>query len=694
MFRRTVDSAPDTIGAVRGDLEQLYCYVGLPVGSSLSLNEVTKELYRKIALAFTRGHTGVWHRCREMREELIQRHVIDGEPLDPYFSVLDNIQDAVRAGAEAPAGDIEGCWDDAIRHAYDRVRIGDWSNGPHREPIHTREFEVARAAKRLQDRGYALSRSGHFISVEAASEARLVARLEELTAQVGGLNVARRMFSQLAPLYDAAQERFHLVNRPHTSGGGQPQIPFGYVLLLAAKYFLGTKPIKNTDENWRELMLLATDYAAVSDVQEYVPSAFRSFDAFTLVPYLRTLALYDTLFRIQQIRGCDVEKIARGVLRGLDFDAKRGAGWSINDVLHISNALLDGSRTAHGPHRFDMARFGAVCPSLDQKTIATTFDEVLSHPSTGANQNFSKPTDAPTSGPGGQEVGHTSYYRPLFSQDHKTFWLLDHSIAGIGCLESLLTQLRKHDKDFDGRLGTAIEDFLRAELAAHQIPSLTGSYVVDGEHGECDIVIEASDVVIFLEIKKKPWTRRAQAGMDAHVLLDLANSLLAAQTQAGWHEVRLRKRGFVELCVGGTVSRLELRGREVERIAVTLFDFGSFQDRILLKQFLEGTLNASFSSADPGLKKKFDELNELLGEIRTQISLLHPGATEIKQPFFHCWFLSVPQLLVLLDDVGSADEFKASLWKTRHMSTGSSDFYFDNAYMHGRISSSAATRRS
>ena len=127
---------------------------------------------------------------------------------------------------------------------------------------------------------------------------------------------------------------------------------------------------------------------------------------------------------------------------------------------------------------------------------------------------------------------------------------------------------------------------------------------------------------------------------------------------------------------------------------MSLFDFGSFQDRILLKQFLESTLNASFLSADPALKKRFNELNTLLGDVRAQISLLYPGIAELNQPFFHCWFLSVPQLLLLLDGVSSADEFKAALWKTRHMSTGSSDFYFDNAYMHGRIGGGAVSPKS
>jgi hypothetical protein len=203
----------------------------------------------------------------------------------------------------------------------------------------------------------------------------LVASLEQLTTEIGGLNVARRIFAQIAPLYDTVQERYHVVNRPQQAGGGRPQIPFGYLLLLAAKHFLGSKPAKNTDENWRKLIGPSTDYAAALDVQEYAPGAFRPFDAFTLVPYLQALALYDTLFRIPQIRGSDVEKIARGVLREFDFDQKRGGGWSVNELLKIGNALLEASRHRHGPHWFDVPKLHAACPDLLPKTFTRADDE-------------------------------------------------------------------------------------------------------------------------------------------------------------------------------------------------------------------------------------------------------------------------------------------------------------------------------
>jgi hypothetical protein len=50
----------------------------------------------------------------------------------------------------------------------------------------------------------------------------------------------------------------------------------------------------------------------------------------------------------------------------------------------------------------------------------------------------------------------------------------------------------------------------------------------------------------------------------------------------------------------------------------------------------------------------------------------------------------VPQLLVLLDGVGDPEEFRAALWKTRSVTTGSSDFYFDLAFMQRRIASKVA----
>jgi len=690
-FCRAVDNCPDEITAHLSDLAALYEYVGLPAGSALKRTDASEELGKKISASFTSGHKAVWQRCRRLREALIQTRVIDGGKLDPYFSVLDQLQEAMRVGPQI-AGDIVGDWDRAIRHACDGVRLFDWSANPARERIHARAYRVAEASKRLQQRGYRLARSNGVLSLESTSETKLVEQLEKIIGGMGGINVARRIFKQITPLYEPSQERYHLVRHTSSTGGGSPTIPFGYLLLLSVKRYAGTGPIKDTDQDWAELIRLATDYAAVLDVQSYTPSIWQSMDAAALLPYLQETALYDTLFCLPQIRGSDVEKIARGILRDYDFDKRHGSGWSLNDALAVIAVLLEKSLAQRGPVRFAVRDIAAACPTLPRNITHSVIDEVLCHPHPGANQRFSKATDSPTSlDPSERGAGNTFPMRPLLSVDRKTYWLMDRSMCAGGCLEALMAVLRASDKDFDGRLGAPIEAFLRDELLAHGIPSLTGTYVIDGEDGECDIVVETDQYVIFLEIKKKPLTRRAQAGSDAHVLLDLANSLLAAQVQAGWHEARLQKQGFIELNSVGVKTRLELRGRKVERIAISLMQFGGFQDRILLKQFLEATMSASFGVSDPALQSGFAKFNALLGELREQLKILHPNEANLGQPFFHCWFLSVPQLLVLLDDVRGAEAFKEALWKTRHVVTGSADFYYDNAWMRKSTRGSATS---
>ncbi|EQD50162.1 hypothetical protein B1B_11332 [mine drainage metagenome] len=335
-----------------------------------------------------------------------------------------------------------------------------------------------------------------------------------------------------------------------------------------------------------------------------------------------------------------------------------------------------------GPIFIEEADIRRACPGISRQIVTQILDEVLSHPPAGANRNFSRPMDAPIpDNTALRQSGHDFFLRPLLRQSSRRFVLLDRSVCAAACLEALLTSLRPEIQEFDNKVGAVVEHFLTVEFASHGVPVSSGDYDARGQHGECDLVVETTETVIFFEVKKKTLTRRAKAASDAHLLLDLAGSMLAAQAQAGWHEVRLRRDNYLDLVRGDLTKRLELNGREVERVAVSLFDFGSFQDRILVKQFLEATMNVSFTAADARFEKKFKDINGALAEIREQVVALHPGEQVINQPFFNYWFISVPQLLVLLDGVTDVAGFKAALWSCRSVVTGSSDLYFDLSYM-------------
>lgn len=679
-FRQFVDGAGLGISACEDDLQRLYDYVGLEHDGAYSRNAVSDALYAQIRNCFTSGHAAVWGACRSLRKDLIREHVLSSEPLDPYFEVLDHLQDAVRVGGD-PRAPIKGSWCRAIRGAFDHVQIHRWGV-LNREKVYARDFMVADAARALRDAGFTIRVGPGELRLEEVAETALISEIEELVAAVGGVNVARRIFTEISPQYDADQQRYHVVRHASPTGEGLPQMPWGYLIQLAAKHARRRKRNNNTDDQWRRLCGLSQAFAAVFDVQPYSPTFYGGMDGHTIVPHLQEMAVYDTLFRIPQMRPIDVVKTARGMFGWLDTSAPTKAGWSIDQVLEIVGYLLNPVRDVRGPISVDEADILRACPSIQRTTVTQILDSVLSHPPIGANRNFSRPTDAPIAeDPDLKDVGYDFFRRPLLYQTDRRFCLLDRSVCAPACLEALLTPLRLEIKNLDDKVGQAVERFLEVEFTSHGVAVTAGDYDAGSEHGQCDLVIEAPETVIFAELKKKTLTRRARAGSDAHLLLDFAGSLLAAQAQAGWHEVRLRRHLYLELERDGLTTRLDLNNRGIERVAVSLFDFGSFQDRILTKQFLESTMNVSFTPVVTSLDKKFKELNDSLVAIREQVATLYPDQKQVNQPFFNCWFLSVPQILALLDGVSDGAGFRAALWSCRHIVTGSSDLYFDLSRM-------------
>lgn len=188
--------------------------------------------------------------------------------------------------------------------------------------------------------------------------------------------------------------------------------------------------------------------------------------------------------------------------------------------------------------------------------------------------------------------------------------------------------------------------------------------------------------VILVEMKKKFLSRMARAGSDVFVILDLAESVLQAQIQAGRHELRLRRGETLNLVDDdGVAYQLCLAGREVERMAVTLPDFGAFQDRIVLSSFLESHAGAVYTVEDPKYQRRFDKLREDLAELLRVERELAEMREPDDAPFHHCWFLSLPQLLILLDEVSDASSFEAALRTTRNTTLGSLDFYWEYAHI-------------
>ncbi len=242
-LRQIVDGVAPGTAACEGDLQLLCNHMGLENGPVYTHSAVSDALYTRIQGCFKSGHSAVWRSCNALRRDLIRQHVLWGELLDPYFEVLDHLQDAIRTVGD-PQAPIEGDWSHAIRSALDHVRIHNWGVAS-REKTHARDFMVARAARILQDAGFAIRLEPGRITLEGAAETALIATIEELIATMGGVNVARRIIEAISMHYDADQQRYHVVQRTSMTGEGLPQMPWGYLIQLAAKHARGRKPCQH-----------------------------------------------------------------------------------------------------------------------------------------------------------------------------------------------------------------------------------------------------------------------------------------------------------------------------------------------------------------------------------------------------------------------------------------------------------------
>ncbi len=678
-FRKVVNDNPSAVDE-HATLEELYRYAGLQENGSYQRTSVTDAFYERIRTAFPSGKAKVRLLCTELIKDIIREHVILNMPLRPYFEVLIRIRDALNA-TDMDTGDIKDGWATAVEAANDHIALSSWKT-LQPERTYARHFQVARAAAALKRAGYQIRLEPSWISVEESSEKRLVDDIGKLIETIGGLNVGRRLFKAISPSYDQNIQRYHLVPPVSMSGGGAPQAPWGYLLQLAVKHLSGRKPYQDTDQNWKRLVALATAYAAVIDVQPYAPPIYGSFDASGLLKHIQETALYDTMFRIPQLRPSDARRLCNGLLGFQDLTTPTPDGWTLGQALEVVDALFICTPDKRGPIIIAEKDICNHLPHISKPIISHLLDTVLCHPQSGSNKHFSRPTDAPSKEAPDQGVDFL--FKPLIRANGRRFVIMDRSVAAAACPEALLSAFRPFTKGLEDRVGLQAERFLEGEFAARGVQVRSGEYDVGAEHGECDIVVETGERVVFIELKKKALTRKARAGSDVDLVLDLAGSLLAAQAQCGWHEVRLRAADHIDLNRNGSRYRLERKERDIERIAIALLDYGSFQDRTFLKHMMESTIGVSFSPVEPNLTKRFRSINDALAEIGDQVSQLQSEDDKNAQPFFHCWFLSLPQVLILLDHVSDPESFWDQIRSTRHFTTGTSDFYHDFSYMRRR----------
>lgn len=674
------------------DLEELYRFYELPSGGhSFSRYAIIAHLEARIRATLEvadekEGSSLSIEDLRTFSEHLVLRWALDDTPLTPHHDLLARIIDALRGvPADPEDADSEGMppararafseaavWKQAIALAYHILHLnpGLASSEEGIRAGEQRSISVAKSASLLRQYGADCRVEGGSVVLSDASRKLIAERLLDIIRSVGPIGVLLPVLGWLRKDFDQEYQRYHLGHRLGTLPSHvNPRVPVGYLLNLCIRE-LRNDDVRRMDEEatsilFSELIRLSTAFASVWDVQPYSHFDGMGMSIETAERELYELVVYDSVFTFPQLRPTFVVTILRGLFDWVD-DARFRArqGWSLNDAIVVVDALLQHCPLATTT-KFTADDVASWVPRIPPSEIRKIL-KALAHSPGYANRRYLLPTDA-------DSIDFN--FRPLLTLADGAYLLVDPSWCAPAFFEALMVPLR----DTVGallaqqQLGYAGERFLRKSLEARGIPVGHGRYAVGDL--ECDAAIETTDHIVVIELKAKALTRRARSGMIAEAVLDILESFVSAQRQAFGHELALRRDGSLVL-EGNT--RIDLNGRDVECIALTLLDFGGIQDRQVCFRLMDIFMRGKVQHSEPKLAARYEEalLNQAeLRKIHTALRKCNPRYDRVQ--YFNTWFLSIPQFLELLENVHSPDEFWAALMLTRHITAGSRDFIFE-----------------
>jgi len=660
------------------DPETAKLFVGITDTSDYRSEDISEGLRRIVTESFSSGHHQVFFQIKELLNDLIHEHIILNVPLDPYCRILCCLKDCMRS--DKTEIEIIGSWETALKTTINFIEWSDyWTNYNVSNSL-TSEFTSAYAMKRLRSVG---KNGKNFSKPSELNELRFQEIFNVLEKHVqcfGGIELTRRLFSWLGQYYDSKQMRYHYVTKLGLHTVWEPKIPIAFLINLAAKHPVGKKPFKRSDDDWKRIIQLSQDFACLYAVEKSNMYEGISLTPISILPEMRRIALHDTLFSPVQLRPTDVTRILKGLLAWFYKEGKVSTtvAQQLDSVLIVLTAIQSVLKNIRGPVNFTSGVICKLCPTLSTNDVEKILENILAHPVDGANQKFSSVTEVPDQlVPLELRVGANFLNRPLLTLSKGRFIVLDHSICAPAMVEATLAFMRELGL-VTSELGFAVEDLLSTELRNIGIDVKNGKYQNYEQTLECDLVIENDTNILFIETKAKALTRAGRAAFDISLLKDITDSLIHAIIQSGRHNLLKDKK--ISLVAGAEEPiTIELRDRRIERIAITLHDFGGFQDRIVIDQILQNHVSIEYQAVDPRHQPEIDKVNKKLKDLKNNYLKLYEEAGSPNNPrmFFNCWFLSVPQFLILLDNVYDKESLERELNHSRHITYNTNDFYYE-----------------
>lgn len=473
--------------------------------------------------------------------------------------------------------------------------------------------------------------------------------------------------------YDKDAKRYFLRPEPSISLNYSADIPWGYLFNLSLANLHNVKKVKRPDKIFLECIELSKHYFCVKSLQTFNKFSDTNHRHDTILSAIQKHILYDQHFSIDQVRSDHIIEMIEGM-----FTSSLINPLNVNLMIHMDLLKWVSYKAKNDePLVFTVDE---VAKDFNYKYLVKDIEEALlfmSFKIDEINASYLSPN----------EIYKRNYFEKPFVKIDGKFLYVNPIIGNYGFYTCLLELCKRNGADGNliGKISEELVEklFARSGVKFHsnkeyKIPKFVSKELgIQSQKRECDFIIETDDTIIIIELKRKTLTSDARSGDTLKSIIDLSQSFLHALAQTGCHEYMLRRNGKIEFDDG---SIIELSGRAVERVALSLFGFFGIQDGPFIHQVLGSLINAKIDSGNVEEDKKINKhLTELHNQYRTEIfSSLYCGGSN---PFFNCRFFSVPQFIEVLSNTTNNEQFKLELNRTRHVSTGCKDWFKDYQFI-------------
>lgn len=279
------------------------------------------------------------------------------------------------------------------------------------------------------------------------------------------------------------------------------------------------------------------------------------------------------------------------------------------------------------------------------------------------------------------------YDKPLIKLSDDTYFWLCSQFCCYSFLKVLYEDIQKNycgsnKKNLPKKFGMAIENYVYKLLDNKNIKYKHGIYFPSTNcEGECDLILENEERLVFLELKNSGIAREFQFGDDVKVLNQLGNSTLKAQCQILKHKIHLSQNGnkldlFASVHDVQPACQIDINNKRVFSISLCGAEALFFTSGYIANNLISSLAYTKFSTRD-GDESLLQNINSTAEEIRNQVKEYAKNFTDItlRDIFHYSTVKSLQQFWFALKYGNSLDELIENLVHDTWMQNYSGDFY-------------------